>query len=72
MNMSKKNHKCFNNRYYSLIFLMGIFLKHLNPCTQSAIFVFFDKLKNEIQNFVLRFWFYFNKEDEMQITDIHV
>ena len=26
---NKKNDKCFNNRDYSLIFLMGIFLKHL-------------------------------------------
>ena len=34
-------------------------------------FVFFDKLKNEIQNSILRFCFYFNKEDEIQITDYH-
>ena len=34
-------------------------------------FVFFDKLKNKIQNSILRFWFYFNKEDEIQITDYH-
>ena len=34
-------------------------------------FRFFDKLKNEIQNFILRFCFYFNKEDEIQITDYH-
>ena len=27
-------------------------------------FRFFDKLKNEIQNSILRFCFYFNKEDE--------
>ena len=33
--------------------------------------VFFDKLKNEIQNSILRFRFYFNKEDEIQITDYH-
>ena len=32
-------------------------------------FRFFDKLKNEIQNSLLRFCFYFNKEDEIQITD---
>ena len=38
--------------------------------TQSAI-SFFDKLKNEIQNSILRFCFYFNKEDEIQITDYH-
>ena len=31
----------------------------------------FDKLKNEIQNSTLRFCFYFNKEDEIQITDYH-
>ena len=42
-----------------------------NSCTQSAISVFFDKLKNEIQNSILRFCFYFNKEDEIQITDYH-
>ena len=34
-------------------------------------FRFFDKLKNEIRNSILRFWFYFNKEDEIQITDYH-
>ena len=34
-------------------------------------FHFFDKLKNEIQNSILRFCFYFNKEDEIQITDYH-
>ena len=31
----------------------------------------FDKLKNEIQNSILRFCFYFNKEDEIQIADYH-
>ena len=34
-------------------------------------FRFFEKLKNEIQNSILRFCFYFNKEDEIQITDYH-
>ena len=34
-------------------------------------FRFFDKLKNKIQNSMLRFCFYFNKEDEIQITDYH-
>ena len=28
-----------------------------------------DKFKNEIQNSILRFCFYFNKEDEIEITD---
>ena len=32
---------------------------------------FFGKLKNEIQSSILRFCFYFNKEDEIQITDYH-
>ena len=31
----------------------------------------FDKLQNEIQNCILRFCSYFNKEDEIQITDYH-
>ena len=31
-------------------------------------FRFFDKLKNEIQNSILRFCFSFNKEDEIQKT----
>ena len=47
---------------------------HLSEASETVYpkchFCFFDKLKNEIQNFILRF--YFNKEDEMQITDIHV
>ena len=29
----------------------------------------FDQLKNEIQNSILRFCFYFNKKDEIQIID---
>ena len=37
----------------------------------KVTFRFFDKLKNEIQNFILTFCFYFNKEDEIQITDYH-
>ena len=31
----------------------------------------FDKLKNEIQNFMARFCFYFNMEKEIQITDYY-
>ena len=31
----------------------------------------FDQLKNEIQNSKLRFCFYFNKKDEIQIIDYH-
>ena len=34
-------------------------------------FRFFGKLKNEIQNSLLTFCFYFNKEDEIQITNYH-
>ena len=34
-------------------------------------FRFFNKLKNEIQNSVLRFCFYLINEDEIQITDYH-
>ena len=35
-------------------------------------FRFFDRLKNEIKKSILRFCFYFNKEDEIQITDYHL
>ena len=35
-------------------------------------FCFFDKLKNKIQNFILRFCFYFTKEDDIQIIDNRV
>ena len=35
----------------------------------KVLFHFFDKLKNEIQNSLLRFCFYFDKENEIQITD---
>ena len=31
----------------------------------------FDQLKNEIQNSILRFCFYFNKKDEIQIIHYH-
>ena len=31
----------------------------------------FDKLKNEIQNFMLRFCFYFNTKNEIEIIDCH-
>ena len=34
-------------------------------------FHFFDKFKNEIQNSIVRFCFYFNEADEIQITDYH-
>ena len=34
-------------------------------------FCFFDKMKNEIRNSILRFCFYFDKEDEIQITHDH-
>ena len=42
----------------------------VNPCTQSAISCFY-KLKNEIQNSIIRFCFYFNKKDKIQIIDYH-
>ena len=41
-----------------------------NPCTQSAIHVF-EKLENEIQNFIVRFCFYLNIKNEIQIFDYH-
>ena len=31
----------------------------------------FEKLKNEIQNFILRFYFYLIMKNEIQITDFH-
>ena len=34
-------------------------------------FRLFDKFKNEIQNSILWFWLYFNKENQIQITDYH-
>ena len=37
----------------------------------KGLFRVFGKLKNEIQNSILRFCFYFNKEDKIQITDYH-
>ena len=37
----------------------------------KGLFRVFGKLKNEIQISILRFCFYFNKEDEIQITDYH-
>ena len=53
-------------------------LKLLTNLTMTSIirvpkvpFRFFDKLKSEIQNSILRFCFYFNKEVEIQITDYH-
>ena len=39
-----------------------------NPCNKMPFRVF-DKLKNGIQNFVLRFGFYFNMKNEFHITD---
>ena len=42
----------------------------INPFTQSAILCL-DKLKKEIQNCILIFYFYFNKTDEIQIIDYH-
>ena len=34
-------------------------------------FRLFDKLKNEIQKYIPRFYFYLNMENEIQITDYH-
>ena len=34
-------------------------------------FCVFDKLKNEIQKFILRFYFYLNMENEIQIIHYH-
>ena len=35
----------------------------------KVLFSIFDKLKKEIQNFILRFCFYLNKKNEIQIVD---
>ena len=52
---------CFSN----------LFLQTISIRVPKVPFRVFDKLKNEIQNSILRFCFYFNKEDEIQITDYH-
>ena len=41
-----------------------------NSCNQGTISCF-DKLKNEIQIFIVRFCFYFNMKNEIQIFDYH-
>ena len=46
-------------------------LNRMSVGVPKVPFYFFDKLKNEIQNSILRFCFYFNKEDEIQITGYH-
>ena len=52
-------------------------VKHRKHCKSRRIrvpkvpFRFFDKFENEIQNSILRFCLYFNKEDKIQITDYH-
>ena len=38
-------------------------------CVTKVPFCVFDKLKNKIQNFILRFCFYLNMESEIQIID---
>ena len=50
----------------------------MNGCLRSRSvrepkvpFRVFDKLKNKIQNSILRFCFYFNKKDKIQIIDYH-
>ena len=40
-------------------------------CVPKVPFRFFDKLKHEIKKSILRLCFYFNKKDEIQITDYH-
>ena len=40
-------------------------------CLHKGPFRVFDILKNEIQNCIIRFCFYFNKKDETQIIDNH-
>ena len=46
-------------------------LRSMSVREPKVPFRVFDQLKNEIQNSILRFCFYFNKEDEIQITDYH-
>ena len=50
----------------------------MNGCLRSRSvrepkvpFRVFDQLKNKIQNSILRFCFYFNKKDKIQIIDYH-
>ena len=49
----------------------GAFLTRNNNSGKTIWNRFLDKSKNEIQNSILRFCFYFNKEGEIQITDYH-
>ena len=44
----------------------GAFLTRNNNSGKTIWNRFLDKSKNEIQNSILRFCFYFNKEDEIQ------
>ena len=46
-------------------------LRSMSVREPKVPFRVFDQLKNEIQNSILRFCFYFNKKDEIQIIDYH-
>ena len=58
-----------------------LFIKHINVISEKVLrytipvrkvlFRVFDKLKNEIQNSRLRFCFYFNAKNEIQIIDCY-
>ena len=57
------------NTYYDFCYSANML--NIRIRVPKVQFRFFDKLKNEIKKSILRFCFYFNKEDEIQTTDYH-
>ena len=54
------------NVYYAPPLLRGRLIR-----VPKVAFHVFDKLKNEIQHFIIRFYYYLNMKNEIQIFDYH-
>ena len=66
MNRKKKEKK--KNRPAGVFKGNGLYNRIRVP---KVPFPVFDKLKNEIENFIVRFCFYLNMKNETQIFDYH-
>ena len=56
-------------QHFQMAFCLGEYNKGIR--VPKVPFRVFDKLKNEIQNFIVRFCFYLNMKNEIKIFDCH-
>ena len=68
---SKKLYFTRNEGFQFIVFDKNCTQKRTSIRVPKVPFRVFDKLKNEIQNSILRFCFYFNTKKEIQIINCH-